>query len=275
MSPCRNLLSSLPILVTALFFVLAPVGIVAQSSGATCLPAFDWMINSKSQNPCLVAAYLLSVCAVSPISVPAIPPNYHYNGPYANGQSTCECNSVTYNAFSACALCQNATETNWSLWSFNCSTTYPGFYPPGIPSGTALPQWMFQDVMKTDVFNATLAQSVGDLPESTANQAQSTPTPTPPSTPTPTPSGGGSKIGAIVGGVVGGVVGLLFIVGLTAFLLKKYKKPPQPQSPMTVHIPSAVYTEGTSFGLSDADNPDIRLSNERGREGWPVNGLGI
>ncbi|KAF8122179.1 hypothetical protein EV363DRAFT_1361488 [Boletus edulis] len=276
MSPCRNLLSSFAILATAVFFV-APVGIVAQSSKATCLPPYGWMTNSKSQSPCLVAAYLISVCDVSPALVPAIPPTFHYNGPY--GQSTCECSSVTYNAISACAICQNATETNWSLWNFNCSTVYPGFYPPGIPSGTALPQWMFQDVTKTDVFNATLAQSVGDLPESTASQAQSSvsnsattagtsasltaepigtaagtsasltvkPIATSTQTSTPAPSSGGSKIGAIVGGVVGGVVGLLAIVGLAAFLILK-NKPSQPQASMEEHMPSdpsAVYTDGT------------------------------
>ncbi|KAG6377322.1 hypothetical protein JVT61DRAFT_15112 [Boletus reticuloceps] len=276
MSPCGNLLSSFPILATALFFV-APVGIVAQSSEATCLPAFGWMTNSKNQSPCLVAAYLVSVCDLAPFVVQALPPTYHYAGPYATGQSTCGCSSVTYNAFSACAICQNATETNWSLWNFNCSTVYPGSYPPGVPSGTALPQWMFQDVTKTDVFNATLAQSVGDFPESTANQAQSSvsnsataasasasltaePIGPPTQTSTPAPSGGGSKIGAIVGGVVGGVVGLLAIVGLglIAYRHLRNKKLSQPQAPMVEHIPSdpsAVYTDGTSFGLSDVVKP--------------------
>ncbi|KAF8119670.1 hypothetical protein EV363DRAFT_1196404 [Boletus edulis] len=145
MSRCRNLLSSFAILATALFFV-APVGIVAQSSEATCLSTFGWMNNSKGQSPCLVAAYLISVCNVAPFVVQSLPPTFHYNGPYATGQSPCGCSSVTYNAFSACAICQNATETNWSLWSFNCSIVYPGSYPPGVPSGTAVPQWMFQDV---------------------------------------------------------------------------------------------------------------------------------
>ncbi|KAF8122162.1 hypothetical protein EV363DRAFT_1210635 [Boletus edulis] len=279
MSPCRNILSSFAILATALFIV-APVGIVAQSSDATCLPAFGWMNNSKSQSPCLVAAYLVSICDLAPFVVQALPPTYHYAGPYASGQSTCGCSSVTYNAFSACALCQNATETNWSLWNFNCSTVYAGSYPPGVPSGTAVPQWMYQDVTKTDVFNVALAQSVGDLPESTANQVQSSvsntataagasasltaePIGSSTQTSTPAPSGGGSNIniGAIVGGVVGGVVGLVVIVGLVAYLLlilPKKKKPSQPQPPMAEHIPSdpsAVFTDGTSFGLSDVVKP--------------------
>ncbi|KAF8137639.1 hypothetical protein EV363DRAFT_1536905 [Boletus edulis] len=160
MLPCRNLLSSFAILATAVFFV-APVGIVAQSSDATCLPPYYWMNNSKAQSPCVIAAYLMTVCAVTPVVVQQLPPTYHYAGPYAAGQSTCACSTVTYSAFSACAICQNATEINWSQWSFNCSTVYPGSFPPGIPSGTPLPQWMFQDVTKTDVFNATLALSVG------------------------------------------------------------------------------------------------------------------
>ncbi|KAG6377321.1 hypothetical protein JVT61DRAFT_15111 [Boletus reticuloceps] len=266
MSLCRNLLS-FAIIATALF--VAPVGIVAQSSQATCLPAFGWMNNSESQSPCLVAAYLISVCDLAPFVVQALPPTFHYNGPFADGQSTCGCSSVTYSAFSACAICQNATETNWSLWSFNCSTVYPGSYPPGIPNGTALPHWMLQDVTKTDVFNATLAQSVGDLPESTANQTQpnvsssataagtsasltAEPIGSSTQTSTPAPSGGGSKIGAIVGGVVGGVVGLIAIVGLglIAYRHLRNKKLSQPQAPMVEHIPAAIYTEGiSSFGL--------------------------
>ncbi|KAF8424265.1 hypothetical protein L210DRAFT_946989, partial [Boletus edulis BED1] len=228
MLPCRNLLLSFAILATTTFFVV-PVGIVAQSSEATCLSTFGWMNNSKGQSPCLVAAYLISVCDVAPFVVQSLPPTFHYNGPYATGQSPCGYSSVTYNAFSACAICQNATETN---------------YPPGVPSGTAVPQWMFQDVTKTDVFNATLAQSVGDFPESTANQAQSSvfncataagasasltaePIGSSTQTSTPAPSGGGSKIGAIVGGVVGGVVGLLAIVGLNAFFLLRNNPSPQ------------------------------------------------
>ncbi|KAG6377330.1 hypothetical protein JVT61DRAFT_15120 [Boletus reticuloceps] len=286
MLPCRNLLSSFAILATALFFV-APVGIVAQSSQATCLPPYGWMTNGKGQSPCLVAAYLISVCDVAPFVVQPLPPTYHYIGPYAGGQSTCACSTITYSAFSACAICQNATETNWSLWSFNCSTVYPGSYPPGIPSGTAVPHWMFQDVATTNVFNAALAQSAGDLPESTASQAQSSvsnsatatgtsasltaepigtaagtsasltaePTATSTQTSTPAPSGGGPKIGAIVGGVVGGVVGLLAIVGLAAFFILKNKKPSQAQALMAEDIPSAIYTDGTSLGLSDVVKP--------------------
>jgi len=272
MSPCRNLHSSFAILATVLFF--APVGIVAQSSEATCLPAYGWMNNTKAQSPCLVAAYLISVCDVAPFVVQPLPPTFHYNGPFATGQSTCGCSSVTYSAFSACAICQNATETNWSLWSFNCSTVFVGSYPPGVPGGTAVPQWMFQNVTTNDVFDATLAQSVGDSPESTANQAQSsvfnsatatgaqatlTAEPIGSSTPTstPTPSDGSSNTGAIVGGVVGGVVGLLAIVGLAAYFILKKKNHSQSQAPMAEHIhnPSAVYTDGASFGLSDVVKP--------------------
>ncbi|KAF8122181.1 hypothetical protein EV363DRAFT_1361496 [Boletus edulis] len=304
MSPCRNLLSSFAILATALFFV-APVGIVAQSSDATCLPPYGWMDNSKGQSPCLVAAYLMSVCDGSGFVVQSIPPTDYYSGTYASGQRACACSTVTYSAFSACAICQNAMEINWSQWSVNCSSTYLGSYAPSISSGTAVPQWMFQDVTITNMFNATHAQFIGDSPESTGSipnpatvagtafttepvgtgagtSASLTAEPTAASTQispqgstqsstqsstqtsiqtstqtsTSAPSGGGSKTGAIVGGVVGGVVGLLAIVGLAAFFL--VKRPSQPQAPMAQHIPSdpsAVYTDGTPFGLSDIVKP--------------------
>ncbi|KAF8437957.1 hypothetical protein L210DRAFT_3545064 [Boletus edulis BED1] len=276
MSPCRNLLSSFAILATALFFV-APVSIVAQSSDATCLPPYGWMDNSKGQSPCLVAAYLMSVCDGSGFVVQSIPPTDYYSGTYASGQRACACSTVTYSAFSACAICQNAMEINWSQWSVNCSSTYLGSYAPSISSGTAVPQWMFQDVTITNMFNATHAQFIGagtsasltaeptaaptqispqGSTQSSTQSSTQTSIQTSTQTSTSAPSGGGSKTGAIVGGVVGGVVGLLAIVGLAAFFL--VKRPSQPQAPMAQHIPSdpsAVYTDGTPFGLSDIVKP--------------------
>ncbi|KAI9571580.1 hypothetical protein HD554DRAFT_2168849 [Boletus coccyginus] len=258
---------SLAILAAVLISV-GPIGIVAQTSTAVCLSSFNWMTNSKGQNPCVVSAYLEGACSDGQYTIDPLPTGYYYPGPYADegNQLECECSSVTYNTMSACGLCQNSTIIGWSVWNTNCTTLYPGFFPLDIPAGTAVPQWAFQDVTKSDLFNVTLAQSVGDNPESTAlNTAQSTGSVNPVSTvasasltasPSPTAidtasSGGGSSTAAIVGGVVGGVVGLALIAAVVFFVMKKKRSQTPPSAHFTAPTssapPSGVYTDTTPF----------------------------
>ncbi|KAN0076910.1 hypothetical protein V8E55_010765 [Tylopilus felleus] len=259
MPPRRNLWSSLAILATGLLSV-GPVGVLAQSSPATCLSSFSWMDNSKNQNPCVVAAYLQGACNGGEFTIPALPPNTHYTGPYADQQNQCQCSSVTFNTISACGLCQNHTIVSWSTWNFNCSTVYPAVFPPGIPDGTAVPQWAFQDVTTSNTFNVTLAESVGDNPESTASHAQSTGTAAATSstaaaslTPSPSVSSSNrasSNTGAIAGGVVGGVVGVALIAAVVVYFVMKRKRsraPPSAQFTGNETSPSAVYTGPTPF----------------------------
>ncbi|KAI9571570.1 hypothetical protein HD554DRAFT_2168839 [Boletus coccyginus] len=256
---------SLAILAAVLISV-GPVGIVAQSSTAVCLSSFDWMSNSKGQNPCVVSAYLEGACYGGPYTIKPLPAaGYYYPGPYANDSNPCQCSSVTYNTMSACSLCQNGTAISWSVWDTNCTTVYPGVFPLDVPTGTAVPQWAFQDVTTSDLFSVTLAQSVGDSPESTAlNNAKSTgsvyPTDASASlTASPSPTGTGtassgssSSTAAIVGGVVGGVVGLALIAGVVVFFVMKKKRSQTPPSalftsPTSPAPPSGVYTDTTPF----------------------------
>ncbi|KAI9570445.1 hypothetical protein HD554DRAFT_2018193 [Boletus coccyginus] len=253
--------SSLAILAAGLLSV-GPVGILAQTSTASCLSSFDWMSNSKGQNPCVVAAYLQGACNDGQFTVDPLPNGTHYTGPYADESNPCQCSSVTYSTVSACGLCQNRTIISWTVWDTNCTTIYPGVFPPGVPAGTAVPQWAYQDVTTSDLFNVTLAQSVGDNPESIGSNPQSTgsvnPTSTAASASTPTgtdtaSSGSSSDTAAIVGGVVGGVVGLALIAGAVVFFVKRKKRSQTPPSgqfaaaPTSPASPSAVYTDTTPF----------------------------
>ncbi|KAF8843546.1 hypothetical protein BDN67DRAFT_1008735, partial [Paxillus ammoniavirescens] len=165
--------SSLAILATGLLFI-GPTRVVAQTSNAVCLTSFNWMDNSKGQNPCLVAAYLQGACNGGQFSVDSLPVATHYIGPTADEQNPCQCSTVTYTTISACGVCQNRTIIGWSSWDFNCSTVYPSIFPMDIPSGTAVPAWAYQDVVTSDLFNTTLAEVTGDNPESTATHVQST-----------------------------------------------------------------------------------------------------
>ncbi|KAI9571575.1 hypothetical protein HD554DRAFT_2168843 [Boletus coccyginus] len=253
-------------IVAAVLISVGPIGIVAQTSTAVCLSSFNWMTNSKGQNPCVVSAYLEGACNDGQYTIDPLPTGYHYPGPYADegNQLECECSSVTYNAMTACT---SSSFISWSVWNTNCTTLYSGVFPLDIPAGTAVPQWAFQDVTTSDLFNVTLAQSVGDNPESTAsNSAKSTGSVNPVSTvasasltasPSPTAidtasSGGSSSTAEIVGGVVGGVVGLALIAGVVVFFVMKKKRSQIPPSahftaPTSSAPLSGVYTDITSF----------------------------
>ncbi|KAI6005616.1 hypothetical protein EDD15DRAFT_653028 [Pisolithus albus] len=194
------------------------------------------MDNSQNQNPCVVAAYTMSVCWPGPFDVPALGPGiyyYHVNGP----PTACECTTVAYCLISACAACQNGTYFNWPFWSANCSAVYVG-YPFTIPIGTVIPQWAYQN--SSGDFNIGLAQEVADSPESVAPSAPVTtssttasPTPPPssftssatlPSTQPLTTSSPSTQKGAIVGGVVGGGVGLAAAAAVTWFFVCHRRK---------------------------------------------------
>jgi len=109
------------------------------------------------------------------------------------------------------------TWQSWGNWSNICSSVFLGYANP-IPSGTAVPNWAFQNVTEAGTFNVAEAQAAGDLPESTAPSSSTSAdsTPTGPSTSASTSSsssgstsssdGDKTNVGAIVGGVVGAIV---------------------------------------------------------------------
>ncbi|KAF8557316.1 hypothetical protein OG21DRAFT_1482401 [Imleria badia] len=237
-----------------------------------------------NQSPCTISAYLQGACNGGQFTVAALPPNTHYTGPYVDEQNPCQCSTVTYNAISACGLCQNHTIITWTAWNFNCSTVYPDVFPPGVPDGTSIPQWAFQDVTTSNEFNVTLAQSVGDNPESTASHPQSTGTAVPTSTGvsasvTPSPSVSStstskskSDTAAIAGGVVGGVVGLALIVGLAVFFVIKKKRsqiPPSAQFAGAQPL-SSIYTDSTPFAAQAPQMVQPRLYDPSDPSTFPV-----
>ncbi|KIM59975.1 hypothetical protein SCLCIDRAFT_1217229 [Scleroderma citrinum Foug A] len=87
------------------------------------LSQYNWMDNSKAQNPCLVAAYAQGVCD-GIFSVDTLSSTYLYVGPSVEAANSCKCNSITYNLIAACSICQNGSYISWSSWSTNCSTIY-------------------------------------------------------------------------------------------------------------------------------------------------------
>ncbi|KAF8339531.1 uncharacterized protein EI90DRAFT_3286048 [Cantharellus anzutake] len=90
------------LLFSALFLAFGGDKVLAQTTNVTCLPSFDWALNSAKENPCKVASELQAVCGggkdwiwssllfafflhllTSPQlgwTVTSLPPNYHYIG---------------------------------------------------------------------------------------------------------------------------------------------------------------------------------------------------
>jgi hypothetical protein len=139
-------------------------GAIAQSvsTGATCIDSFSWASNSLKQNPCLVAAYLLSPCSGGAYAVPPLVENTHYLGPDTLlSSNNCQCNTVTYSMLSACGLCQNRTAINWSTYSYQCKEVESSEYPLDIPDGTAVPGWAYIQ-LDQDNFNIAEAQNIAN-----------------------------------------------------------------------------------------------------------------
>ncbi|KAF8911958.1 hypothetical protein CPB84DRAFT_733777 [Gymnopilus junonius] len=238
-----------------LFLWLAtPLCVAGQSSNVTkCVASYEWSINSLHQTPCLVAAYLESLCGV-PTSVDSIPNGTHYLGPTSSQQDPCRCSTVTYSVVSACGGCQGRTFQNWTTWSQFCDTVEISTFPQVIPEEVQVPNWAYINVtLIGNNFNPTVAQQglffvlpnikiylstvvvlvsgSSALPTSTSagssSSTQSTSTSsssaTSSSVTSQTSSKSHSHAGAIAGGVVAGVVVLaavcLFI--LWRFVRKK------------------------------------------------------
>ncbi|KAL4077735.1 hypothetical protein J3A83DRAFT_4186046 [Scleroderma citrinum] len=195
----------------------------AQHSNVTCPPEYNWMNNSKGQSPCLIAAYVQSVCNYGSWTVDPLANYTHYIVTNAN---PCQCSSVTYSLMAACSICQGR---------------YYIAYPENIPSWTPVPHWAYQNVTTSDFFNATVAQVVGGIPESTATQvtitAITSTTPTSSITggavsqfPTSSPSSSSkSNIGAIVGGAIGGI-GLVANAAFITWFCIRHRRQTKPLS---------------------------------------------
>jgi len=226
----------------AIFLALFVLGVASQSSNVTtCVPVYQWSINSQNQTPCLVAAFLESVCQ-TPSEVNSIPPNNHYLGPSAADATLCLCSTVTYSLVSACAGCQGRSFLNWTDWSANCSQVEVTTFLQPIPSQVVVPAWAYLNVTQSNnIFNPIIASLNASHSSSSSVMSSSTSSPSPSSsTAAPSPTSSvtlptllttsrtQSNAGAIAGGVVGGLVALV-AAGLTIFFcLRRNRKESDP-----------------------------------------------
>lgn len=182
---------------------------------ATCETGFQWSFNSRNQSPCAITESLGGVCNGGVFTVPPLGEEQVYRGPDPTAANSCRCSMVFYAMVSTCAACQGQSWVTWSSYNANCTNVYVGF-PQGIPAGTAVPNYAYQNFTRTDKFDITIAQ--GDTgPESVAPSGTGTPR----ASQSSGGGGGGTNAGAIAGGVVGGVVGLGIIAGVVFWLLRR------------------------------------------------------
>uniref|UniRef100_A0A0W0FLA3 Uncharacterized protein n=1 Tax=Moniliophthora roreri TaxID=221103 RepID=A0A0W0FLA3_MONRR len=193
---------------------------------------FEWARNSRNQDPCEVAWFLVQnpQCdlniLVNSTSVAEVAPE----------DNPCLCSSTIYSLVSACRLCQDGDQQlrhpTWEFWKRNCtnSTGESVDYPFEIPGGTAVPHWAYLSFDGRPGFDAGFAE---------ADARTNPPESTPPSVPTQTsissdnqstesaavPVSGASAskslVGPIVGGVVGGVALIAIIVALLVFFIRR------------------------------------------------------
>lgn len=142
----------------------------AQITTAECESSFSWMNNQKGQQPCLVAAFLMSPCLEFPsesevlgliqgIGINAyLPPG----GTNFYQATTCMCSSVTYSLLAACGLCQGFSYDSWTDWIVNCPSNLvnDGAYPNVIPSAVSVPTWAYLSVAAGNGFDIVNAESV-------------------------------------------------------------------------------------------------------------------
>ncbi|EKM82550.1 hypothetical protein AGABI1DRAFT_125013 [Agaricus bisporus var. burnettii JB137-S8] len=210
--------------------------VFAQTSDVTqCIAEFQWSINALGQNPCLVGAYLETLCSSQPFSVNALPQGNHYIGPSTDNADPCFCNSVTYSMISACAGCQDRRFSNFTMWTLNCrqSDVAIGQYPRTIPFTTQVPSWATLNISLTnDTFNPLAAQREAareaTLPSTTRSSSSTSAASTTATRATQATSdsedSSGLSSGAIAGITVGALIAVITILLALLWMKLRSKK---------------------------------------------------
>ncbi|KAH9483715.1 hypothetical protein JR316_0003191 [Psilocybe cubensis] len=265
----------------SLFILLTLLHCSSAQSDASCLPFYNWTLNSHNQTPCDVASSLLAVCNNGPFPVNALPDASHYIGPTLQDANPCQCNTVTYSLMSACGACQGRTYLSWSVWSANCASVSISVYPKPIPSGVAVPGWAYLDVKSLARQDANLTESTA-IPSPTSTKAfstttklsttSSTPISTSPSASAVDNSPDPAKVkrdNAMGGGIVGGLAGLILLCGGLYYYLQNRRR----ISRNGQHLPSSP-TDPENASWHAGQGPymtQVRENRSESRSGAPSN----
>ncbi|KAF8465594.1 hypothetical protein DFH94DRAFT_821701 [Russula ochroleuca] len=219
---------SLPLVAAPLasffFFLFA----FAKISAPSCTSStWKWSFNTLGQSPCTVTAYMMGTCNGGEYPLPPLDSGglYFDHNPII---FLCECTTVGYSLFSACAACQGGS--CWQEWANQCAATLPpSEFPNLVPSGVRVPQWALIDVTTENNWDPNTSYAVGDSPElgpgSVIGPAAVSVHPTSSSTGLPISGGGSSKGGAIAGGIIGAVAAITIVIAAVFYLRRRSQAP--------------------------------------------------
>ncbi|KAI1784553.1 hypothetical protein LXA43DRAFT_1101280 [Ganoderma leucocontextum] len=115
----------------------------AQNTSVSCSSTYDWMRNSKSQSPCLIAAWLQYSC----VGAYEVGPPIYYLGP-TNG--------------TAQPWAGLGGIPPWPSFSQHCPSVAAQQYPEAIPNGTLIPSWAYLPLLN-NTFDVKAAQYIASL----------------------------------------------------------------------------------------------------------------
>jgi hypothetical protein len=148
------MLLSKVILLTA---ILIPEAWAQTTTEATCAAGNDWNKNSLGQDPCTIGSMLDASCrGLAVYTYPPLNATEYYLPPRTNhtGDIMCDCNTVMYSLYMACAACQGGEYYPWPTYITQCTSgVMISQYPVDIAQGTAVPHWAYTDITVNDVFS--------------------------------------------------------------------------------------------------------------------------
>ncbi|KAH9169207.1 hypothetical protein EDB89DRAFT_1908745 [Lactarius sanguifluus] len=214
-TPSLAILTSLVLLASSDFAA-------TQINAPDCSLSWEWSFNTRGQNACTVAAYLMGTCNDGTFTIHALLPGKFYT--VSNDVANCECNMVAYNLLTIQLVqlfVQLYTSLDEQAYHSGLSWTTP-FVPLFAPSETRLSRCpllpQFNGIWDPTTASSTVSVdppevqpgSLIGIPDSESGS--------------PTPSGSGTNTAAIAGGVASGIVALAAIGVLLFYFLPVWRR---------------------------------------------------
>ncbi|KAG1865831.1 hypothetical protein DFJ58DRAFT_770461 [Suillus subalutaceus] len=162
----------------------------------------------------IVSLLYLKLASSDGYEIVAIPRVLNIQVPRSMEQTLANANSVIYSLTSACGVCQGLfLVTTYSLTAgvpgkTYCTTAFTQLYPTTIPTGTAVPNWAYLDVVVHEVSQLSYPKFLGSAHNTSTTPLSVAHPPRPRVQGLQRPLRRARDIGATAGGVVGGIVGV-------------------------------------------------------------------
>ncbi|KAI6153054.1 hypothetical protein BKA82DRAFT_4085472 [Pisolithus tinctorius] len=221
---------------TASTILLHPYPRADISSLAHCSSDYEWMQNQETTSPCLLVAYVISACAGTNWTLPALLPGSQYDGPAGQTVTPCSCSWSCYNLMMACTLCQSTNSSDgynlqtWPAFVENCTSSETNVYFPSgysIAGNQTIPYWA--------AINPTTWEGQIWNEQEAYQYYQENKTDLNPNVSTASTGSQSSNLGAIVGGTVGGAAFVL-LLGFGTYILCKRQQYRRVRTPPVAEV---------------------------------------